>query len=163
MGYWDDHPMAGDTPLDVKGDLENKLTSLLPEPTTFDRWEEDPCETLLTEDSIRTLLILMDLGEWEAYENHNFVIPFLMVQFRITTQDEELSERLREMIGDGGAAYRGYPKNYHEGPEPYAKALYNAWPKLMSGELSMESFDNCRGLFEVMADTLIGVTNENPS
>jgi hypothetical protein len=162
MGYWDKHPMAGDSPMDYEGDLlyEVKLN-----------YESTPQEFEAK------LPQLVQQGSRRKYKKNAFVLPFMVVDRGIKVTDPELSAKLKSFIQDGGAAERGYPVyspaqsqypteqnnwNDFQSPQDYAVQLYDLWDDIMSGKRQIEELGRLRGLFEViLTNDKKGLVNTN--
>lgn len=149
MGYWDTHPMAGDLPMDA----EYALTDLL-----FSNEERDAA---LHHDSTfykeRLTQKAEEASHIDFFEGQNYVLPFKVAELGIRISDKALSEKIKSMIGDGGASDRGYPladssatNNYNEfvSPYDYACALYDQWDKGMDGEVDLSTIGMSIGLFD---------------
>ena len=157
MGYWSTHPMAGDTPLDYRNNIDFGIY-------TEDEWYatcEDP--SLISREEIKNrwekkLPKFIEIFEGEEKEG-SFVLPFEVVAYQIIIKDKNLSERVKNMIGDGGAKDRGYDcpvsnkeNNYNDfkSPNDYACQLRNNWDDLMDGKISFESLEREVSLIETM-------------
>ena len=178
MGYWGKHPMEGDDPSDtayvidaIVGELEpteemNELQDKFN--AAIMKGDKDLAKTIeetfnkeaemvvkqYTEHFISKLPQLADRFEDHDIKN-KFVLPFTIVQCQIRVEDPTISERIKAMIGDGGAADRGYDTagisddyNGFESPEDYANQLRNTWDKLMTGEIHFDSIGQAKGMVE---------------
>lgn len=178
MGYWDKHPMAGDTPLDVKGHIDDTYVYPLMQSEGFfeDEGEEDDitespryAEFLLK--ALPNIVKAYEDGTDDGLDEAPFVVPFMVVENGIKIEDEDLSHRVRAMIGDGGAADRGYgdgaedddedeqddqptddtPFDPFSSPQGYADQLEKAWDNLMTGRATYDDLERGKGLFEQIA------------
>lgn len=154
MGYWSTHPLAGDAPSDVRDRLLGPLDS------------EEGFHFQLPKEQVGAWIsehlpgLLAQIESEEAPEDF-FVLPFIVAEHRVRIADAALSEKIREMIGDGGAKARGYEEastasaenNWNGFAEPgdYAAQLYALWPELMAGTVPFEAIGRERGLFEEWA------------
>lgn len=165
MGYWDSHPMAGDLPMDAEYDLDGLLftTEEIKKELQYDQIEFER----------RFRLKLEEASEVKFYQKQNYVLPFKMVEYEIRTNDSVLSQKIKDMIGDGGAVCRNYPidvesnkengYNNFESPYDYARHLYDIWDDLMSGKIDFDQTARCKGLFEKISEgnNKNGFTNMN--
>lgn len=179
MGYWSTHPMGGDTPLDYQAELEEiiglsgdeekeeykekimeKLQELADVTFTRDAFHYDFSKAEITQ--TKEGMEVKNLVSTPYEENCGFVVPFTIAELGIQISDEVLSRKLKNMIGDGGAANREYDipnkgsKEYPikennwnnlETPFDYARQLYDLWDDLMKGNVSFDVLSQDKGLF----------------
>jgi hypothetical protein len=137
MCFYSVHPMCGDMPQDIKDQLLDFSEEEIRNKLFLD---EKECKRRLESR-------LYELAE-NGLGNDSFVLPFLVLEYKIQIDDKALSEKIKNMIGDGGAKLRGYsvfqhtnkhyPKkgngwNHLESPFDYAVKLYDLWEELMKG------------------------------
>jgi len=76
-------------------------------------------------------------------EKFSFVLPFLLADFHYTVIDYSDSDKIKDMIKDGGAKDRGYDcpvsneeNNYNDfkSPNDYTCQLRDNWDQLMVNE-----------------------------
>ncbi|AEO93486.1 gp227 [Bacillus phage G] len=157
MGYWGHHPLSGDAPLDALYDLDELLFTPKELLNYELRYNAEEYSKRLKEKLSQAIMI-------EYYDDHEFVLPFKIVELKIRIEDEILSRKVKNMIKDGGAAYRGYnvnkmkstkENNYNNLKTPYdfACQLYDLWDSLMSGEISFDTLTNSKGLFETLNES----------
>jgi hypothetical protein len=210
MGYWSNHPLGGDSPLDQKinlfecyviggltdadvpesflkgyaqendsivADVEEKIKNNPNDPELswlkwylggFSEWKD----SILMKTPFDDYVLFMSLCDevpglcsrlfQQALpamiaDQHTFVIPFLVADQQIRITDPELSQKVKEMIGDGGAVKRGYGKELtgtFDSPADYAEELRNMWDDLMSGDAPFEGLGRSEGLVEKITDSL---------
>lgn len=137
MGYWNVHPLAGDIPNNKKLEIDVLLFSQKELVKCFD----------IDDELYRNRLI----QHLEQVSNINlntfsFILPFLVAQYHIKVSNNILSQKLKRMIGDGGAVERGfvipskkssaYPRkennwNNFLSPFDYAVQLRDYWNDIM--------------------------------
>ena len=148
MGYWSTHPLGGDTPLYYKEEVMFEIFSMEEFYATFDDINAVPREEVVKRFE-KKLPKLVKLFEGKCKEG-SYGLPFSLVAYEITIKDKNLSERVKNMIGDGGAEYRGYDcpvsnkeNNYNEfkSPNDYACQLKDNWDDLMTGKISFKSLE----------------------
>jgi len=137
MGYWTDHPMGGDAPMDLEGDLLSRYDS---------EYDEDHCYFEQPKEEIREkiekdFLVLLK----EAEEADNFTFPWILMNYGVQFPEEYL-ERVIELIGDGDGAERGYSPD--EGPAIYCERLREAFRK---GQRTITPDLECMGLFDTIS------------
>jgi hypothetical protein len=191
MGYWSEHPMGGDAPLDVKSELDSflfpekdrvkmdeteyktRLIANLNEIIGLDYIRGEHPTDEMKEKSRSVLRNFMSNEEQlertlrGMFRNDcSFVLPFTLIEHEIGVKDKALSDKVKSMIGDGGAYERGYdvPKNTDENypdkennwndlesPFDFAVKLYDLWDGMMEGSVTFDVLENDEGLFSVLA------------
>lgn len=115
MGYWGNHPMAGDAPLDAISILECYAF----EEAGINR-DEDVDATEIKNAIENVKYNLIDEGtellieEDKYFEDFSFVIPFIFLNYDIRFPKDKI-DTLINLLGDGGASRRGYDED-SEGP-----------------------------------------------
>lgn len=149
MGYWDSHPMAGDSPMDALYGLTDLLFTEEEQDKDF-HYNDELYKTRLTEK-------LREATGLTFYRDQQFILPFKVAELGIQIQDEILSHTIKKMIGDGGASDRGYDSkpsnqenNYNDfqSPYDYARCLYDLWEAGMKGDFDLSKIGRGVGLFE---------------
>ena len=163
MGYWSEHPMGGDSPLDAISYAQQLYDKRIIESVDIDP-DSCPCEWAcwfpddkvdyilhhidkkelaeikkeIGEDSkfIKSLIATFDTGGWES--EYVFTLPFFLVKNEIRIKAKYLRKELKGMIADGGGSKRGYKDN--EGSCKYAVVLEKYWDALMDGTLSFKNY-----------------------
>ena len=151
MGYWGIHPMAGDTPSDVKylvDDLlfteneqeqdltydqhlyKQRLAEKLNEATTLDFTREGVKFHFSRVETTPDGVLLHDYEETRFLEDNSFVLPFLVMEHEIQISDPTLSQKVKSMLRDGGAFARDYPIPKIE--EKLYPSVENNWNDLQS-------------------------------
>ncbi len=160
MGYWDVHPMAGDDPLDALGVIDFYLFSK-EEYFLYNFNDPDNLAEFLGIYRKRLLSQLHEAPHLEFPKEQTFVLPYIVCEFQIQIRDEVLSQRIKRMIRDGGASFRGYrllkstkenSYNHFQSPYDYACQLRDLWGDLMSGEVRFDELAHQRSFFEVILD-----------
>jgi hypothetical protein len=137
MGFYSVHPMGGDLPQDIKDQLLDFSEEEIRNEVFLDAKE---CKRRLENR-------LYELAE-NGLGDYSYVLPFLVLEYKIQIEDKVLSEKIKNRIGDGGAKLRGYPVfpntsehypkkendwNHLESPFDYAVKLSDLWDDLMNG------------------------------
>lgn len=155
MGYWHEHPMAGDTPLDVEGGIDEAYIYPAAHAAGVDH-EDLFDKTNLYARFLEKVLpaVLDDPGVFNGYEAFRFVLPYMVATYGVKVTDELHNIRLKSMIGDGGAGERGFgdPVGDFKNPADYAKELHDNWDALMRGEIGYDNLHKERGMFEMLTD-----------
>lgn len=188
MGYWGIHPMAGDTPSDVKylvdellfteneqnQDLtydqnlyKQRLTEKLNEATNLDYTREGVKFHFSRVENTPEGVLLHDYEETRFLEDSSFVLPFLVLEHEIQILDFQLSQKVKQMLRDGGAFARDYPipkgeeKSYPcvennwndlQSPFDYARKAHDLWDLIMDGTLPFTALEQAEGLFATIHD-----------
>lgn len=149
MGYWHEHPLAGDDP-------EDSILTLVASLGCEDRYDpqfksrlESACSSV---EGLHELKGMLEENQW-------FVIPFLLVVMRIRIDDPTAVEMLQSLIGDGGAEFRGYTSGdesvLSRSPRHYAKQLASLWVGVMSGTVPFEKLTRVPSLIETLDQRII--------
>jgi len=147
MGYWSQHPLGGDDPQDQ---IANFIGVLFPDIDDVDE---------LTLNTVQKF-ILEKIGEisekpmaFNIYDE--YILPFLIAEFKIQIKDKGLSEKIKEMIEDAGSYKFGdevpqngdddFPSKENNWNElsssfDYGRKLYDLWDQLMNGSISFEQY-----------------------
>lgn len=152
MVFWSPHPMAGDLPLDAKDELDCLL------------FTEDEIDSDLHQNSKiykeRLLAHLIEAIGLDYPYGQSFVLPFTIAELQIRIEDKNISNMIKEMIGDGGNQLRGYPPiqaigkdykttyNNFQTPLDYANQLRDLWDDLMEGKVSFSVLKDKGSLFD---------------
>lgn len=151
MGYWGIHPLSGDMPLDALYILDIFLFTK-EEIRNNEKFNDIEYAKRLKDE-------LKIVSEIEYYSGFNFVLPFKIAQLKLKIKDNELSKKIKNMIGDGGAKYRGYSikesnkfngYNNFESPNDYAGQLEDNWDSLMEGTINFDVLKKSKGLIETI-------------
>jgi hypothetical protein len=157
IGYWSQHPMAGDHPLDLQYDflsavIGTKLYSSLTDENNYDKIKELFIREIQS-GSVEKLLM-------ERGDDFEFIPPFVIADYAIIIADKHLSGLLKDMISDGGADNRGYDENESPSPQVYADDLREKWDGLMDGTIPFSTLERCTGLLEtIVTSTKSGLVN----
>lgn len=205
MGYWSIHPMGGDPPSDVEYVLDNLLFKDVERSVDL-HWDKDEYKKRLSEKLEEATSLDYTRGAKTEEEKENiiafykqkvepvfpeiardlyrcitedcsFILPFKIVELEMTIKDKSLSQKIKEMIKDGGAYQRAYdipekssenyPKkennwNNLETPFDYARKLYDLWDDIMLGKLPFDIIENDQGLFASVEEAYNGNRGNHP-
>lgn len=143
MGYWDTHPLAGDEPEDSILTLAQEFDL---DDATDPRFRACIAEICSSVAGVTRLMGLLAKCQY-------FVLPFLLAHLHIRIADREAIGLLKELIGDGGAEFRGYSGNETDAlrrtPLYYAEMLDHYWEGLMSGAVPFEQLAKRPGLLDM--------------
>jgi hypothetical protein len=156
MGYWLIHPLGGDHPMKLHRVITDSL---------FTEEEYDNCvDTNDQEYAKRLLANIEDVVKLVAkfdFESEQFILPFLIAKYKVQINEKDLSDRIKEMIGDGGNAFREYDEdpipmkdnNYTDFDRPisYANQLRDLWDDLIENGRYNE-LQRSTGLIEAIVD-----------
>jgi hypothetical protein len=153
MGYWGVHPMEGDSPLDDRFVIHEQIED---ENEDFDELSNDVVVRRLRD----RLPAIYEAVMTKVDEGSRFVLPFTIAENRIRIKDAKMSAQIKELIGDGGHAHRGYDPaaatGTFETPKDFADQLYQNWDQLMDGTLPFNVLKPSLGLLA----SAFGVTRE---
>ncbi len=158
MGYWSPHPLAGDFPMDVMSQIDSYLFT---EEELNNVKTDEQIEAFHKEYKHRLEQNLQALAALEYPEDLQFVLPFQLASYEVRIEDEELSQRNKAMIGDGGAAVRGYDPtgpgkdnkyNSYSSPQDYARELRDLWDELMAGKREFSELGEYKGVIVTMVE-----------
>src|ERR1035437_42472 len=96
MGYWSEHPMAGDTPLDYRDELLSRYDI---NNTVYYEREVGELKYLIENDLISLIK--------QSEEYDNFTLPFIIIEYKVKIPNK-LIARIKKLIGDGRNNVRGY-------------------------------------------------------
>lgn len=144
MGYWHAHPLAGDEPQDSILTLAQALGCDDQMDLAFPQRLDEACSSVSGVRSMQNLLC----------ENQHFVLPFILVEHRITVLEPLAVLVLGTMIGDAGAKCRGYGPYDPQSPCRYANQLAQYWEGLMAGLVPFEQIRRAPGLAETLEDEI---------
>lgn len=169
MGYWSTHPLGGDAPMDMTsyinefiykqegGKLENDSD-----------WRTYLDNVFTNEFNVTVTNFLKDTQKLslltESVENgtlddgdSKFVLPFMICEKMIVIEDKNLSNKIKNLIGDGGSSSRGYTKDDEDSPLKFARLLHDNWEKLQEVNYKdpiMDIILDNPGLFDVIAENI---------
>jgi len=187
MGYWSVHPMGGDAPSDYRYKIVDALFA--EEEQEYDlHWNKEVYKIRLEAHlaEVADLVYMQNAIHFDFtdvsrtkegfdfenvlqtpyVENCSFVVPYEVIAYQIRISDKQLSAKIKEMIGDGGAANRQYqiPKesdhdfptrenkwNGLQTPFDHARMLHDLWDDIMLGNLSFDAVKEDSGLFAALA------------
>jgi len=170
MDYWDEHPLGGDYPSNIRDQilsetpgLNKELFKTLKKYNKKYYFELDPIifKNLLT----RYIEIIINYVQENIDENMWFVVPFIIAENGCEISNPDFSKELFDMIKDGNAEGRNYNikssnirNNYNnfESPYDYACHLKDNWNLLMNGSYQA-TIKPSKGLFEKIEESY----NEN--
>jgi hypothetical protein len=160
MGYWSEHPMGGDSPLDDKEELMRQVYELTEAEESLFYSPDSPARAELIE-KMKNLFIekLPQLIEFSENLDCPWVLPYQIVEFEIKITDKNLSDQIKELIGDGGSEERYYDKDEKESPLTHASYLYSIWDELMAGTKPFENLED-PGLLAAFAKKISEDNNE---
>jgi len=153
MNFWSKHPLDGEMPLEAKEMLEELIFN-----------EDELDDYLFVDEEIyreRLLERMNDAIQFSYPFNQSFVLPFLIARLEMRIEDVELANKVKSMIGDGGAAMRGhsclqavgkqYKQHYNNFASPldYANQLRDMWDALMLGEAEFSQLGSNVDIFDV--------------
>lgn len=150
MGFFSVHPMGGELPQEIK----DQILDFSAEEIINERFlDAEECKR-------RVENCLYELAE-NNLDNYSYVLPFLVLEYKIQIKDKALSEKIKNRIGDGGAKLRGYPVfqshcehypkkenewNHLQSPFDYAVKLYDLWDELLKGTIPFSVVEKDEGL-----------------
>jgi len=157
MGYWSEHPMGGDSPMDSQFVIMDVLFT----------GEEFDNEEIYTYDEIKKRLSEQIEKVLEVVKedlDDEFVLPFTIAEFEVQIKDKTLSEEIKEMIYDGDNCERGYEydpvptkeNNYTDFDRPicYANQLRDLWDELMENKSKFNELGKNKGLFVIINEQI---------
>lgn len=169
MGYWSTHPMGGDPPADAECTLRALLFTE-EERNEELHWKDEVYKKRL-EENLSTVLSHHFGRSEDGYGYYPFTFPFTIAELGIRVKDPVLSEKIKEMIGDGDASERGYDTpsegslefptkangwNGLQSPFDYAIQLRDLWDDLMNGSISFDVLQPDQGLFAALENRVPG-------
>ena len=155
MGYWSTHPMGGDSPADDRGSLLDYICGDRGEILDcYENWEGPEKQQQAKKDIIHFLMEKLDsVIEYADSLDCPWVLPYLLIELEHRIENENFSQQICSLIGDGGSTERGYNTEVEIGqskepyPHHYAQTLEKIWPDLMSGKIPFENVETDAGLF----------------
>jgi hypothetical protein len=161
MGYWSEHPMGGDEPLDETYRMYRimaKLTNVENINEILENDDEDGSSlTKLIYSIIEKPKLVFDVL---ISLQMRFVFPWAIYEKAIEIKNEEVKELLKEAIGDGGHNRRCY-HHTDPGPATYSKTLYDNWDEICTGNIdsALEAKLDGKGLLTVIFES---IANDEP-
>ena len=167
MGYWSTHPLGGDQPLDAQLYFYEELGI----EALFRKYDDKECskkeKEKRKEDFLKTLSKALETKldkalEDEYVKDYAFIIPYTVAQHGLLIKNRNLAERLKNLIGDGGAYNRGYEikesniengYNEFQSPSDFASQLKDNWEDIvLTGEAKYKDLSRAKGLFEILCE-----------
>jgi hypothetical protein len=154
MSFFSVHPMSGDVPQDIKDQLLD-----------FSEEEIGNQRYLDAKECKRRLENRLYKLAGNSLDNYSYVLPFLVLEYKIQIENKVLSEKIKNRIGDGGAKLRGYPVfqknsehypkkenewNHLESPFDYAVKLSDLWDELMKGTVPFTKIEQDGGFINLV-------------
>lgn len=169
MGYWSKHPLGGDQPLDAQLYLYEELGI----EALFRKYDDKECskkeKEKRKEDFLKALSKALETKldkalEYEYVKDYAFIIPYTVAENGLLLKDKKLADRLKSLIGDGGACNRGYEikeskrengYNNFQSPFDFASELRDNWEDIvLTGKVKYKDLSRAKGLFEVLSEKI---------
>lgn len=171
MGYWSEHPLGGDQPLDAQLFLYKELgiKDLYDKCFLEESTDREKLQAFLQSLKSNLKNNLDKVLKHPYIKKYPFVIPYTVAENNLILKDNELILKLKNLIGDGGAYNRGYAVeesnrgngyNNFNSPSDYASELRDNWEHIVSGSIVYSDLAKGKCLFEVLS-TQINETNDN--
>jgi len=156
MGYWSEHPMGGDTPMDMRDELLGRYDDYNNGPEYY--FERDDLKTLIERD--------IDAIVAQAEKDKaNHALPFIIVENGVSLR-KDLITRVKNMIMDGNGCERGYhqkrkatPQNGWNGlkcPQDYCDQLRFYFRDISAGKVGADVLKECKGLLQTIGEHVSG-------